>query len=76
MLHIFSIYVVLFDTDSSIEKVKIIMKKSNFIIELVLLQLLLIFFIGQNIFAAPERPSDANLMAFKVYCLVPGYIPN
>jgi hypothetical protein len=43
------------------------MKKSNFITEIILLQFFFIFLIGQNIFAAPERPSDSDLMAFKVY---------
>jgi hypothetical protein len=43
------------------------MKKGTFIIKVVLLPIFLIFLIGQNVVAAPERPSDADLMAFKVY---------
>ena len=43
------------------------MKKGNPHIKLVMLLFLFIFFIGQNANAAPERPTDAEFMAFKVY---------
>ena len=43
------------------------MKKGTFIIKVVLLPIFFTFLIGQNAVAAPERPSDADLMAFKVY---------
>jgi len=43
------------------------MKESSFTIKMVLLPIFFIFIIGPNAMAAPERPSDADLMAFKVY---------
>jgi hypothetical protein len=46
---------------------KSIMKKDFKVTKSVLLSILLIILIGQNAVAAPERPSDADLMAFKVY---------
>lgn len=43
------------------------MKKGIYVIKSVLLPILFILLVGRNAVAVPERPSDADFMAFKVY---------